>query len=141
MAAEPELPLWELIQTAHVVERLFIQVFADAGLTPTQFGVLASLADGDDLSQAELARAILVRPQSIGRLLRSMVDRGLIIRDGPPGRGRRSGYTMTADGQSALDRALPAVMSINTPEAVGLSSAQSAALVRLLRAVRSRLDS
>jgi hypothetical protein len=33
--AEADLPLWELIQTSHVVARRFAEVFAAAGLTPT----------------------------------------------------------------------------------------------------------
>ncbi|GAA3612832.1 hypothetical protein GCM10022419_117300 [Nonomuraea rosea] len=137
---EPDLPLWELIQTSHVVARDFTAVFASVGLTPTQFGVLATLADGDDLSQAELARVIMVRPQSMGELVASLLDRGLVERDSPGGRGRRAGLRITATGRELLSRAQPAVVTFNAPEAMGLSAAEAAELTRLLRIVRATLS-
>ena len=102
------VPLWELVQTAHLATRRFTEVFAEAGLTPAQYGVLASLADGDDLSQADLARSVQVRPQSMGRLVAAMISHGLVERGGPGGRGRRTGLEITPAGRAALDRARPA---------------------------------
>ncbi|GAA2994369.1 MarR family winged helix-turn-helix transcriptional regulator [Streptosporangium longisporum] len=138
---EPDLPLWELIQTSYVVARGFTEVFGAVGLTPTQFGVLASLADGDDLSQAELARTIMVRPQSLGEVAASLIERGLVERDGPGGRGRRAALRITAEGRAILGRALPGVMAFNAPQAMGLSDTDAAELVRMLRTVRATLSS
>lgn len=138
MSERPVL-LWELVQTAHVAARRFTEVFAEAGLTPAQFGVLASLADGDDLSQADLARAVLVRPQSMGRLVAAMVARGLVDRAGPGGRGRRTGLALTPAGRRALDVARPAAYALNEPAALGLTADQVAVLVDHLTAVRARL--
>lgn len=135
----PALPLWELVQTAHVATRRFTEVFAEAGLTPAQFGVLACLADGDDLSQADLARAVLVRPQSIARLVTAMVELGLVRRTGPGGRGRRTGLTLTARGRRAHDLARPLAYAINRPEVLGLEPAEVTSLVAQLSAVRKRL--
>ncbi|WP_061293165.1 MarR family winged helix-turn-helix transcriptional regulator [Herbidospora cretacea] len=137
---EPDLPLWELIQTSYVVTRGFADVFGAVGLTPIQFGVLASLADGDDLSQAELARVIMVRPQSLGEVALSLVGRGLVERDGPGGRGRRAALRITPAGRELLGRALPAVAAFNAPENIGLSEADAAELTRMLRAVRAALS-
>ncbi|MEV0384926.1 MarR family transcriptional regulator [Nonomuraea sp. NPDC050643] len=136
---EPDLPLWELIQTSHVVARRFTEVFATVGLTPTQFGVLASLADRDDLTQAELARAIMVRPQSMNELFRSLLERGLVEREGPGGRGRRTGVRITAAGRELLYRAQPAVTKFNAPRTIGLSPTESTEFIRMLRLVRERL--
>ena len=136
MTEHPLLPLWELVQTAHVVERRFTTVFAAAGLTPAQFGVLACIADDDDLSQADLARAILVRPQSLAPLLAGLVERGLVERDGPPARGRRSTYTLTDEGRAALDVARPEVFRINHPDATGLTDKETRHLIDMLRTLR-----
>lgn len=138
--SEPDLPLWELIQTSYVVARGFGEVFGTVGLTPIQFGVLASLADGDDLSQAELARAVMVRPQSLGEVAMTLIERGLVERDGPGGRGRRAGLRITAAGRTVLDRVLPGVEAFNAPDAIGLSGTESAELIRMLRAVRDTLS-
>lgn len=139
-ADHPELPLWELIQTSHLVARRFTEVFAEAELTPTQFGVLAALADDDDLSPADLARMVLVRPQSMRQLVTSLISRGLVHQPGAGGRGKRSRLHLTDAGRDALRRALPAVYAINAPAAIGLDAADAAALIRHLRAVRSSLS-
>ena len=136
---DPPLPLWALVQTAHLAARRFTEVFAEAGLTPAQFGVLACLADGDDLSKAELAQAILVRPQSMARLTNAMIDQGLIQRTGPGGRGRRSGLSMTDRGKRALDQARPAAWAINQPDAVGLSAQEIDVLLDHLQTITRAL--
>ena len=123
------LPAWNLVQTAHVVGLRFAEMFAAVDLTPTQFAILMHLDDDDEgLTQAQLARRVLVRPQSMGALVAALLERGLVIRDGPAGRGRRSGITLTDAGRGALQRAWPAVRALNTPAALGLTPAQAAML-------------
>ncbi|MFI6538734.1 MarR family winged helix-turn-helix transcriptional regulator [Nonomuraea sp. NPDC050547] len=139
-AGAPDLPLWELIQTSYVVARGFTEVFGTVGLTPVQFGVLASLATGEDLNQAELARVIMVRPQSLGEVAVTLIERGLVEREGPGGRGRRARLRITPAGQAVLDRVLPAVVAFNAPQAIGLSGQDAEALTRMLRTVRGTLS-
>jgi DNA-binding MarR family transcriptional regulator len=136
---EPDLPLWELVQTYFVVARGFAEVFAAERLTPTQFGVLATLADGEDLSQSELARVLMVRPQSLADVAVPLIERGLVERDGPGGRGRRAALRATDEGRAVLGRVLPAVAAFNAPETSGLTTAEAVELTRLLRAVRAAL--
>lgn len=138
-AVDDELPLWTLVRTGHLAGRRLTEVFAAAGLTPAQFGVLACLADGDDLSQAELARAVLVRPQSMNRLVADMVEAGLVRRDGPGGRGRRTGVTPTPAGLTALARARPAAYGLSRPEHLGLTPDELVHLSRLLTRVAEAL--
>lgn len=133
--ADETFPAWTLVQAAHVVARGFTAVFGEVGLTPTQFGVLAYLADDDALTQAELARHVLVRPQSMGELLGPLLDRGLIRREGPGGRGRRSVIAITDAGRDVLSVALPRAREFNTAKALGLTSAQRATLDELLHVV------
>ncbi|MEJ2871460.1 MarR family winged helix-turn-helix transcriptional regulator [Actinomycetospora sp. OC33-EN08] len=138
---EETLTAQNLVQTAHVVGLRFSELFAALDLTPTQFAVLIELEaldDGDDgLTQAELARRVLVRPQSVRVLLSSLVEQGLVTRDGPGGKGRRVGVSLTAEGRAALARSWPSVRAFNTPESLGLSRAQAAMLNELLDRVRA----
>lgn len=133
--------MWTLVQVSHVVARGFTAVFAQVGLTPTQFGVLAYLADEPGLTQAELARRVLVRPQSMGELVGSLIDRGLVARDGPAGRGRRSGIVITDAGSAVLAAALPCVRAFHSPSSLGLDATEQATLDRLLHTVLSTLGS
>lgn len=136
----PPLPLWELIQTSHVVARAFRELFARHGLTPTHFGVLASLADGDDFTKAELARANLITPQSMDPLIETLLQRGLVSRDGPPRRGRSAGIRITPQGRHALEAALPEVVELNSPATTGLTAHQAGDLINHLQTIRTQLD-
>lgn len=139
MTDEPVLPLWTMVQTAHLASRRFAEIFAAAGLTRAEFAVLACVADGDDLSKADVARAILLRPQSVARVVDALVTAGLLTRAGAGGRGRRSGHTPTEQGWQVLARARAAVRSVNEPEQLGLTGPQAADLVHALETVRSQL--
>jgi DNA-binding MarR family transcriptional regulator len=138
--ARPVLPLWTLVQTAHLAARAYSELFAAHGLTPAQFGVLACLADGDDLSQADVARAVLVRPQSMARLVTDLVAAGLVARTGEGGRGRRTGLVLTQHGRAALDRARPAAYAFDQPQRLGLTSTEADELLRLLARVSEQLE-
>lgn len=133
------MPLWELIQTSWVVARGFTEVFAEAGLSPGQFGALQCLAEQDGLTQAELARQLMMRPQSVGEVVGSLLQRGLVRRDGPSGRGRRAGLTLTDQGRDTLRQAWPGVRAFNAPDTLGLTIEETATLVRLLQVVRRAL--
>ena len=133
--------MWELVQTAHVVGRRFTELISAVGLTPTQFAVLRHLEERDGSTQAELARAVLVSPQSIGALLSPLLDGGLVVRDGPGGRGRRSGLSLTDAGRQALHRAWGPVRAFNAPAALGLTPAQAGMLGELLDRVRTTISS
>ncbi|MFY1693631.1 MarR family winged helix-turn-helix transcriptional regulator [Plantactinospora sp. WMMB782] len=138
-SGEELLVLWELVQTAHVASRAFRETFAAAGLGPTQFGVLACLADGDDLTKTQLAHALMVRPQSIDPLVESLLRAGLVTRDGPARRGQAAGISITPLGLDRLAVARPLVSRLNAPERLGLEVGEIASLVRHLRGIRDRL--
>ncbi len=138
--SEPPLPLWELVQTSHVVARRFRELFARHGLTPTQFGVLACLRDGDDFTKAQLARAVLVTSQSMDPLIDGLLDRGLVARDGPTGRGRAAGIHITGRGRELTARAFHDVIVCNAPDRIGVPESAIPQLVEHLRSIREVLN-
>jgi hypothetical protein len=70
-------------------------------------GVLAALADEPDLSQADLARIVSLRPQSMHHLITSLLERGPVQRAGPGGRGRRTRVELADTGRHALKARCP----------------------------------
>jgi DNA-binding MarR family transcriptional regulator len=134
------LTAWTLIRAHHAVARRFNEVFADAALTPTQFGVLAQLTTAPGLIQSELARRVLVRPQTMGELLASLLERGLVRREGPGGRGRAAAVTITDRGREVLAAALPRVRAFNDPATLGLTAEQAHTLNSLLHTVCGALS-
>jgi DNA-binding MarR family transcriptional regulator len=142
-SAEPDqgeqLILWELVQTAHLATLAFRDVFADFGLTPTQFGVLYQLAGGASLTKAQLARAVLVSPQSMDPLIESLLAAGYVNRDGPARRGKAAVIRITQAGLKHLAVVRPAVDDLNSPDHFDLAPADVALLVQQLRVIRARL--
>ncbi|GAA1928800.1 MarR family winged helix-turn-helix transcriptional regulator [Nocardioides hwasunensis] len=131
--------LWPVVQVGHLARRRFDTIFAVEGLNGQQFGVLSALADGDDLSSSDLARAILVRPQSMAALIDSLVQRGLVERHGPRGRGRRAPIRLTRDGHDVLTRVRPLVASLASRDVIGLDTDETTQLRHLLAKLRSAL--
>jgi DNA-binding MarR family transcriptional regulator len=127
------------VQAYHVVARGFTAVFAEVGLTPVQFGVLAVVHDTPGPTIAELARAVMVRPQSVGEVVEALERRGLLRREGEGGRGRRRPLAITDAGREVLAAAWPGVLAFNEPDALGLSPEEHATLDRLLHRVLDHL--
>ena len=123
---------WRLVRTGREIERALTDTIAEHALTTTQFGVLSLLATGADLTQSDLARAVLVRPQSIGPLITSLIERGLIARRGPGGRGRRAHFDLTAAGRRLIEDAWPRVTALHSPARLGLDEDDARTLDRLL---------
>jgi DNA-binding MarR family transcriptional regulator len=112
-----------LIQVSLVFRRVFVATLAPFHLPPQQFSVLMHLVEQPGRSQADLARDVLATPQSVGELLRTMEDRGLVERTAPAGRGLPSAVYASSAGVALLDEVTPHVLAAFSPEALGLDQA------------------
>jgi DNA-binding MarR family transcriptional regulator len=125
---------WTLVRTGHALSRVFIKEMDEIGLKPHIFGILAQVRRDPGLSSAELARHVLVTPQSMGDLLRRMAADGLIDY-GEPRRGRRMRIHLTGNGSRLLDQAFEIVERMNHPSFLGLTDQESRQLNQLLHRV------
>ncbi|GAA0919229.1 MarR family transcriptional regulator [Virgisporangium ochraceum] len=125
---------WTIVRTGHAVGRAFTRELAAVGLKPHIFGVLAQARHSPGLSSAELARHVLVTPQSMGEILRRMAADGLVEYT-PPKRGQRMRVHLTDAGSDLLDRAFQVVGAMNAPTYLGLSPEESRHLNTLLHKV------
>ena len=105
------IAVWTVIRAARELARRLADDLAPLGLRPVEFGVLAQLATADGLSQADLARAVGVRPQSMTSLLTGLTDRSLVDRGAGPGRGRHSRLGLTQAGRALLTDAWPVAVA------------------------------
>lgn len=128
---------WRVVRTGREMERALTDSIAEHELTTTQFGVLALLATGADFNQSELARAVLVRPQSMGTLITSLTERGLMSRRGPGGRGRRAYFDLTEAGRGLIENAWSQVTARHCPTRLGLDEEDAQTLDRLLQTLES----
>lgn len=140
-----EVLTWNLVRAARFAGQRLAERLAGHGLHPVHFGVLAHLDIAPEMTQADIARAVLQRPQSIAPLLDGLEERGLIRRTGDRARGRRNPVQITDDGRRALDAVWDIALSTNDLSDAGLTAQESVELNRLLlklvRATRgTRLD-
>lgn len=123
---------WNLVRVSRFVGNRMAVRLAGHGLNPIHFGVLAYLVIAPEMTSADIARAVLVRPQSMSPLLDGLEERGLIRRTGARSRGRRNPVQITNAGRQALDDAWDIALSTNDLSDAGLTKHESADLNRLL---------
>ncbi|RIX28426.1 MarR family winged helix-turn-helix transcriptional regulator [Amnibacterium setariae] len=131
---------WSIVRVARLVGQRLTDRLAEHGLNPVQFGVLAHLAVEEEMTQAALARAVLVRPQSIAPLLDGLEQRGLIARAGDRARGRPNPVRLTEEGGRALDGVRSIALGANDLSDVGLSPDESDRLNALLLTIIRATD-
>src|SRR3954471_6322895 len=120
-----------LVRAAHEVSRSWLAAVRRHGINPTQFGTLAILAREPASSQGELARRVMVTPQSMSDSIGALVSAGLLVRHAVE-RGRTARLEVTAEGQAVLRRAYPVVEAANDACFTMLSSSQRRHLMDLL---------
>jgi DNA-binding MarR family transcriptional regulator len=128
-----EILTWNLVRAARFTARRLSDRLAEFDLNPVTFGVLAHLAVTSPMTQADLARAVLIRPQSIATLLEGLEQRGLVSREGDRARGRRNPVVLTNEGQALLDKAWDTVTATNDLSEDGFDAEETLELNRLLR--------
>ncbi len=127
-----EVLTWNLVRMARFAGQRLAERLAGHALHPIHFGVLAHLTSAPEMTQADIARAVLQRPQSIAPLLDGLEKRGLIRRTGDRARGRRNPVRITDDGRRALDAVWDIALSTNDLSDAGLTAQESVELNRLL---------
>jgi len=132
---------WNVVRVARFVGNRLAARLADNGLNPIQFGVLAFLEEQGELTTAEIARAVLLRPQSVAPLLDGLEERGLIRRVGVRAKGRRNPVQITEAGREVLDEAWVVALAANDLGDAGLTSDESTELNRLLLKVALATES
>jgi DNA-binding MarR family transcriptional regulator len=128
-----EILTWNLVRAARLTARRMSERLVEFDLNPVTFGVLAQLSVASPMTQADLARAVLIRPQSIATLLEGLEQRDLIRREGDRTRGRRNPVVLTDAGHALLDRAWDIVIETNDLSGDGFDPEETIELNRLLR--------
>jgi DNA-binding MarR family transcriptional regulator len=97
-------------------------------LTPNQFHMLLRLHSQDGMSAAELARAVGVRPQSIGEIIAPLERKALISRHEKPEHRRILRISLTAAGRQVLARGTRIGLQLEKELVSDLDAAELAAL-------------
>ncbi|MEP6906931.1 MAG: MarR family transcriptional regulator [Pseudoxanthomonas sp.] len=74
------------------------------GITPLQYTIMTVIATHEGLSSADLSRRFYVTPQTMGQVLASLEEGGLLKRREDPGNRRVLRVAMTAEGRKLVQR-------------------------------------
>jgi DNA-binding MarR family transcriptional regulator len=119
------------------VAQIALRVRMDAalkpvGITAPQYAVLTAIAAEPGVSNAALARAAFVTPQTMQGIVANLERMGLLTRSEHPSHGRILRADLTAKGRAALGRAHALVTDVEDKMLAGLSKADTARLADLL---------
>lgn len=126
--AAPPFVGYALVRVAHLLSQKMDRQLADLELSANGYGVLYQLQSDPDVSSAELARRIVLTPQSVGPLLAKMARDGLVEREQPGGSGTAIITRLTAEGQRRLAAATALVQGLDDELVAPLGPAARSAL-------------
>lgn len=94
-----------LRQASRHISKLYERHLSEAGITPTQFSILATLGRCSKLTMADLSHAMVMDRTTLVRLLKPLLRRGFVASPGEGQSNRRLRFVLTADGRAKLDEA------------------------------------
>ncbi|MEU4347799.1 MarR family transcriptional regulator [Streptomyces sp. NPDC023838] len=106
----PMAVIGRLKRLSRLIETELRRTFAEHGLDPASFDVLATLrrsAPPHLLTPAELMRSAMVTSGAVSQRLDRLEARGLVTRSPSPTDGRVVQVALTTEGQALVDRTLP----------------------------------
>lgn len=126
--------------TRHRLRQRLDAELARLGVTAPQNAVLLAVAGNPRISNAELARAAFVTPQTMQGILVNLERGGLIVRNPHPEHGRVIMTELTAAGQKAVADGAKAADAVERQMLSRLSAEEVRQLCELLKRCAAALD-
>ena len=126
--------------TQHRLRQRLDAELGRVGITAPQNAVLLAVAGNPRISNAELARAAFVTPQTMQAILVNLDRAGLITRNPHPEHGRVIMTELTAAGQQAVLDGAKAADAVERQMLSRLSSDEARLLCELLKRCAAALD-
>jgi DNA-binding MarR family transcriptional regulator len=111
----------------------FAETLSPLGIDPRHFGILRIIAMSEGPSQQRLGEALAVPPSRMVALIDDVEERGLVERRRNPTDRRAHAIHLTAKGRKLYDRAVEKASAFEDELCAGLSEAERAQLLDLLR--------
>ena len=138
MSTERDLPM--ALRAAYLsLHRATDASFASYGVTADQFVLLATLSQGQALTQRELANRMSSDPSTIRAMLVLLDHGGLVKRESHPSDARAKTVALTAAGKRKLQQLWKAGQHIRDKMFGCLEPSDAGTLVELLRRVADSL--
>jgi DNA-binding MarR family transcriptional regulator len=135
-AVDPHADAADLMQAAGALLRRVRAEAGHEGLSWSQAAAMGRLARTGSMTTAELARAEMVKPQSMGTLLAELEQDGLVQRQPHPTDGRQILFSLTEAGVATRRQRHTAKLEWLAAAIARLDDAEQRALVDAIALVR-----
>jgi len=125
---------------ARLFARALLRRIGPHGVNTGQFPVLLMLWERDGVTQTELVTQLAVEQPTMAGTLKRMERDGLIRRVPDPADGRQSRIQLTRRGRGLEDTLTSAARDTNGVALDGLTSAESAQLMKLVKRMIANLE-
>ncbi|MFB8088487.1 MarR family winged helix-turn-helix transcriptional regulator [Streptomyces sp. NPDC055992] len=115
------------------------EVLRPLGMSVTHYSCLELLAQRPGLSNSELARGAFVTRQSMNVLLQTLEREGYVTRPEEAPVGKALPARLTPRGRQSLKQASAAVRSVEVRMLAGMTEAEQAGALRILRSMTDSL--
>jgi DNA-binding MarR family transcriptional regulator len=126
--------------TQHRLRQRLDAELAQVGITAAQNAVLLAVSGNPRISNADLARAAFVTPQTMQAILVNLERDGLVVRSPHPEHGRIIMTELTAAGRKAVADGMKAADAVERRMLSLLSAEEARMLCDLLKRCASALD-
>jgi DNA-binding MarR family transcriptional regulator len=113
----------------------FLKRMAPFGLKPVDFSVLTLMAHNPGITSRQLCLALDILPPNLVGMIKSLDQRGLIVRKAHPTDGRAQGLHLSPQGKKLQREAQSTVTALEHDAAHALSASELDTLKTLLRKV------
>lgn len=124
----------------HRLRQRLDAALSGAGISAAQNAVLLAIGDNPRISNASLARAAFVTPQSMQGMLVTLERDGFIVRTPHPEHGRIIMTELTEKGQMAAHAGMIAAEAVERQMLAGLTKDEAKVLGELLRRCAEALE-
>lgn len=124
---------YSLKVTQHRLRQRLEAELAGTGVSAAQNAVLLAISDNPQISNASLARAAFVTPQSMQGMLVTLERDGFIVRTPHPEHGRIIMTELTEKGKAAAEAGIVAAGAVEQQMLSGLTHEEAKLLGDLLR--------
>ena len=123
---------YALKRAQHALRTRMDDALRPLGLTSPQYSVLSAVELEEGISNARLARAVFVTPQTMQGILANLERDGLLVRQADPEHGRILRSGLTSRGQTVLARAHRLVEEVEHVMISSVGKAEAARISGLL---------
>ena len=132
--------IWSIDLLSHLVRQQINALLAPLGLTFPKYSALKAIEDKQALTNADLARSCLVRPQTMNSVVRDLQAAGLISAAAAPDHNLKILYSLTPQAKELLAQANAIVQGLENAFLVGLGEAKVQEMQEMMQNTLARLQ-